>query len=185
MTDLSRRKFMAVAGAGVASVWLTANMRDLLAAGRHAAIAQKFDVLSPADAADVEAFAAQIIPTDETPGAREARVVYFIDKGLSTFAKGQRPALDKGLKELRARTAKAQPGAKSFAALPNDKQSAIVAALEKDKHEFFSFMRFATITGMLASPEYGGNYNKAGWKWIGFEDKFSWAAPFGWYDHDV
>ena len=41
------------------------------------------------------------------------------------------------------------------------------------------------LAGMLAFPEYGGNYNKIGWKWIGFDDRFSWAAPFGWYDRDV
>src|SRR5262249_14643986 len=152
--------------------------------GRHAATAQQFETLKPADAADVEAFAAQLIPSDETLGAREARVVYFIDKALGTFAKDQRPALEKGLKELHARVAKAQPGA-TFAALPADKQTAIVVAMEKDKQPFFGFMRFATITGMLASPEYGGNFNKAGWKWIGFDDKFSWAAPFGWYDCNV
>ena len=185
MTDLSRRKFMAVAGTGVASVWLTATFSDLVAAARHAATAQHFDVLNPADAADVEAFAAQIVPTDDTPGAREARVVYFIDRGLSTFAKEQRPMLDKGLPELRARVAKTQPGATSFAALPGDKQTAIIAGLEKDKHPFFFFMRGATIAGMLAMPEYGGNYNKSGWRWIGFEDKFSWGPPFGWYDRNV
>lgn len=185
MADLSRRNFLALAGGGAASVWLTANVRDLLAAGRHAATAQRFEVLSAVDAADVEAFAAQIIPTDETPGAREARVVYFFDKALSTFAKGQRGDVEKGLKELRARAAKAQPGAASFASLSSDKQIAVIAGLEKDKHPFFFNMRQATIAGMLSNPEYGGNYNKAGWKWIGFDDKFSWTTPFGWYDRDV
>lgn len=185
MTDLSRRDFMAIAGTGVASVWLTSSVRDLLAAGRHAAIAQRFELLSAADAADLDAFSAQIIPTDETPGAREARVVYFMDKALSTFAKAQRGDVEKGLKELRARAAKAQPGAKSFAALANDKQVAVIAGLEKDKHPFFFNIRQATIAGMLSNPEYGGNFNKAGWKWIGFDDKFSWATPFGWYDRDV
>src|SRR5262249_45297708 len=163
--DLSRRKFMAVAGTGVASVWLTASMTDLIAAARHAATAQRFEVLSAADAADVEAFAAQIVPSDETPGAREARVVYFVDKALATVAKNQRGAIDTGLKELRARVAKAQRGATSFAALPSDKQIAIIAALEKDKHQFFFFMRQATMMGMLSMPDYGGNYNKVGWKW--------------------
>jgi len=43
-------------------------------------------------------------------------------------------------------------------------------------------LRGATVTGMFANPEYGGNANKAGWKLIGFDDRFSWAAPFGWYD---
>jgi gluconate 2-dehydrogenase gamma chain len=35
---------------------------------------------------------------------------------------------------------------------------------------------------MLSNPEYGGNFNKMGWKLIGFDDRFSWAPPFGWYD---
>jgi hypothetical protein len=38
---------------------------------------------------------------------------------------------------------------------------------------------------MFANPEYGGNFQKTGWKLIGFTDQFSWAAPFGWYDRDV
>jgi gluconate 2-dehydrogenase gamma chain len=185
MTDLSRRQFIAVAGAGAASVWLTARAADLLAAGRHAATAQTFEFLTAADAADIEAATAQIVPTDDTPGAREARVVYFVDKALATFMKGERDHLAAGLKELRARAAKAQKGATSFASLPNDKQIAIIASLEKDKHQFFFWIRQATMTGMLAMPEYGGNYNKTGWKWLGFDDKFSWAAPFGWYDRDV
>jgi len=185
MTNLSRRRFIAAAGAGAASVWLTASPRDLIAAAKHAATARRFEVLSAIDAADFEAFAAQIIPTDDTPGAREARVVHFVDKALTTFAKDQRADLEKGLKELRARAAKAQRGATSFAALPPDKQVAIIAAMEKDKHPFFENARSATIAGMLAMPEYGGNFNKIGWKWIGFEDKFSWGEPFGWYDRDV
>jgi len=185
MTDLSRRNFLAIAGAGAASVWLTASVHDLLAAGRHAAQAQRFEYLTAADAADLDAFASQIVPTDETPGAHEARVVYFMDKALATFNKGERDSVAKGLKELRARAAKAQPGARSFAALPNDKQIAVLHGMEKDKLPFFENMRQATIAGMLAFPEYGGNYNKIGWKWIGFDDRFSWAAPFGWYDRDV
>ena len=117
MTDLSRRQFIAAAGAGAASVWLTANAADLLAAGKHALTAQKFEFLTPADAADLEAATSQIVPTDDTPGAREARVVYFVDKALATFMKGERDHLAAGLKELRARAAKAQKGATSFAAL--------------------------------------------------------------------
>jgi hypothetical protein len=78
-----------------------------------------------------------------------------------------------------------QPRATSFAALPSDKQIAIIAGMEKDKQQFFGFMRQATFAGMLSMPEHGGNYNKVGWKWIGFEDKFSWAAPFGWYDRNA
>jgi hypothetical protein len=33
--------------------------------------------------AEIEAIAAQIIPADDTPGAREARVIYFMDPELA------------------------------------------------------------------------------------------------------
>jgi gluconate 2-dehydrogenase gamma chain len=182
MTDLSRRQFLAASGAAAAAVWIAAEARDLLAAGMHAAQATRFEVLSPADAADLDAATAQIIPTDATPGAREARVIYFIDKSLATFAKDQKPAFEKAAKELRARAAKAKPGAKSFAELSSAQQIAILTALEKEKPDLFGPIRFATMAGMLANPEYGGNFEKTGWKMIGFVDQFSWGPPFGWYD---
>jgi hypothetical protein len=184
MTDISRRKFFAASGAAAASVWLTANAHEVIAAGLHAAKANRFEILSDADGADIEAAAAQIIPTDATPGAREARVVYFMDRALGTFAKDQRALFEKGAKGLRARAAKVQPGAKSFAALTSAKQIAVLTAMEKDKDPFFNALRFGTMAGMLANPDYGGNYNKTGWSMIGFNDQFSWAAPFGWYDRN-
>jgi gluconate 2-dehydrogenase gamma chain len=185
MPEISRRRFLAVAGTAAASVWIATEARELFAAGAYAAQAKKFEVFSATDAADIEAATAQILPTDDTPGAREARVVYFIDRSLTTFAKGQKKTFIDGAKELRKRAAQIQPGAKTFAALPADKQIAVIASLEKDKHEFFRALRQSTIVGMLASPEYGGNFEKTGWKWLGFNDQFSWAAPFGWYDRNV
>jgi gluconate 2-dehydrogenase gamma chain len=185
MTDLSRRQFLAASGGAAAAIWIAAESRDLLAAGLHAAQASRFEVLTPADAADIEAATAQIVPTDTTPGAREARVVYFIDKSLATFAKDQRPTFEKITKELRARAAKTQKGATSFAALSSAQQIAVLTALEKDKPDLFGPLRYATMAGMLSNPEYGGNNNKTGWKMIGFVDQFSWAAPFGWYDHNA
>lgn len=185
MSEYSRRQFMAIAGTAAASAWFAATRGEFLAAGLHASRASRFETLSDADAAEIEAAAAQIIPTDETPGAREARVVYFIDKALSTFAKEQKEEMLGAVKQLRTRAAKAQPGAKSFAALSSDKQIAILTAMEKDKKSGFNVLRIATVSGMLANPEWGGNHQKAGWKWIGFEDRFSWGPPFGWYDQNA
>jgi gluconate 2-dehydrogenase gamma chain len=191
MAEFSRRQFIAATGGTLASIWLAAEAKELIAAGAHAARAARqatpppFQVLTADQAADLEAATAQIVPADETPGAKEARVVYFIDKSLATFAKEQRPIFEKGLKDLRSRTAKVNRNAKSFAALTEDQQIAVLTKLEKDKSEFFEALRSATIVGMLANPEYGGNYNKVGWKVIGFDDRFSWSAPFGWYDRDV
>ncbi len=185
MSEYSRRQFVTLAGSAAAGVWLAANRRDILAAGLHATQATRFEILTPADAAELEAAAAQIIPTDETPGAREARVVYFIDKALGTFAKDQKKQVDAAVKGLRARAAKAQPGAKSFAALPSDKQIAVLTAMEKESPPLFNVIHASTIAGMLANPEWGGNYQKLGWRWIGFVDRFSWGPPFGWYDQNA
>jgi gluconate 2-dehydrogenase gamma chain len=185
MTDISRRQFLAASGVAAASIWITAEARDVLAAGKHAASANRFEVLSDTDGADIEAAMAQIIPTDETPGAREARVVFFVDRSLGTFAKEQRAMFEKGAATLRTRAAKISRGAKSFAELTSAQQIAVLTAMEKDKDPFFSQLRFATIAGMLANPEYGGNADKTGWKMIGFNDQFSWSSPFGWYDRNA
>jgi hypothetical protein len=50
------------------------------------------------------------------------------------------------------------------------------------RSDFFEAARVATISGFLANPEYGGNAGKTGWRAIGFDDRFVWAEPFGWYD---
>jgi hypothetical protein len=38
------------------------------------------------------------------------------------------------------------------------------------------------MLGMFIDPIHGGNFNKVGWKMIGFEDRYSWTPPFGYYD---
>jgi hypothetical protein len=184
LAEHSRRHFLAATGAAAAAVWL-ADLDALRAAGRHAAAADSFATFSAADAADIEAACAQIIPTDETPGAREAKVVYFIDRALDTFAKDQRESFVKGARLLRDRAAAIKHGARSFAELPGDLQIAVLEAMEKKKVPFFEDLRGAAIAGMLANPEHGGNLDKIGWKLIGFEDRFVWTAPFGWYDRDA
>jgi hypothetical protein len=185
MTDISRRRFLAVTGATAAATWLAADLHAIREAGAYAQSADGFLVLSAADAADIEAAAAQIVPSDGTPGAREARAIYFIDKMLDKFMPEDRPVFVKGARELRTRAAKTQRGAKTFAELPEPKQIEVLSAMEHDKHPFFEALRGATIAAMLASPEYGGNFEKLGWKWIGFDDRFAWSAPFGWYDRDA
>ena len=186
MTEISRRTFLAASGGALAGAWLLADTAHLVASGVHAARAGRavpplpYEYLTAADAADIEAAASQIIPTDETPGAREARVVYFIDKSLATWARDQRPQFRRAVAELRKRAR--GYGATSFAALTAAQQHAVMTALDKDRHAGFQVIRGATIAGMLSNPEYGGNDGKSGWKLIGFNDQFSWAPPFGWYD---
>jgi gluconate 2-dehydrogenase gamma chain len=185
MPEFSRRQFVALTGAAAASIWLIADASEILAAAEHAATAERWEALTSADAADLEAAMAHIVPTDETPGAREARVIHFVDRVLATFGKSDKAMYEAGAKDLRARAAKIQPGAKSFAALPEALQIKVLQTLENEKNQFFAELCGATVAGMLAAPERGGNYQKTGWKWIGFDDRYSWGPPFGWYDRDV
>ena len=135
---------------------------------------------SAAQGADVEAMMARIIPSDDGPGAKEAGCVYFIDKGLTTFAKDQAKLVDDGLVKLSKSVAKAHGGETRFSALTPEQQDAMLRTIEKTP--FFGSVRFATIAGFLSLPKYGGNRDFAGWKYIGQEHVAEHKPPFGWYD---
>jgi gluconate 2-dehydrogenase gamma chain len=158
----------------------------ILAAQEHARQATesgkppRLEVFTEAQAAEIEAMTAQIIPTDETPGAREARCVYFIDRALATFAKKSQPTYMQGLQDLQAKTEQLYPGAGKFSALTAEQQIKLLTEIEKTP--FFNLVRTHTVIGFFARPEHGGNYNKVGWKLIGYNDSLNHKPPFGYYD---
>lgn len=181
----SRRSFLAGSAAGLSSSWIAANWSGILAAqehAQHAAVSApgKFEFFSPEQAAEVGAVAAQIIPSDDTPGAREAGAVYFIDRALTTFDRERQAVYTQGLPNLQAKTRELFPNAAKFSGLNSGEQIQVLKAIEKTP--FFAQVRTHTITGFLANPEYGGNKNEAGWKLIGFDGKFRYEPPFGYYD---
>lgn len=176
-----RRAFLALSGSTFAAMFLAGDAEEIRAAlayARAAAAASptpKWEYLSVEQAADVIAITSQIIPSDgEGPGAREAGVVYFVDRGLATWAADQREPFTKGLDELNAKAEK------RFARLSTEEQTRLLRASEKTP--FFQMMRTTAIAGFLSDPSLGGNRNKAGWKHIGFDDQFQWQPPFGDYD---
>lgn len=143
---------------------------------------QTISFLSPAEAADVEAVAAQIVPTDDTPGAREAGAVYFIDRALSSFFaqlavdyRAQLAAFQAGYRER-------YPASPSFASLTSEQQIAYLEGV--DQTPFFNTTRLLTLLGMFSLPAYGGNRDAIGWKLLGFEDHHVFQPPFGYYDRD-
>ncbi len=175
--QVSRREFVGVAALG--AVWLTAGAGcKRMSDDRHDTAALVH--FSPAQAAQVEAIAARIIPTDDTPGAREAGVIHFIDQSLAGFAKDQAPMFAAGLTTLGEAVAKKHGSAATFASLTAEQQDAMLREIEKT--DFFGGMRFATIAGFLALPKYGGNKDYIGWKFIGQDAAMEQKAPFGWYD---
>jgi len=138
--------------------------------------------LSAAEAADIEAVASQIIPTDDTPGAREAGVVYFIDRSLASFFARLAGDYRAQLAAFQAAFRQAHPAAGPFASLPSERQIEYLKRV--DQTPFFKTTRLLTILGMLSLPAYGGNRNGAGWKLLGLSDSHAHAAPFGHYDRD-
>ncbi len=210
MNDLNRRAFLLRAGTGVSAAWISAHWPALLSAATHArraaqsATPPKFEFFTPEQAVEMEAITSRIIPSDETPGAREAGVVYFIDRALATFATDDQKTYREGLPELQARVSEMFPGVAKFSAAAPEQQDEILRSLEEQPEtspksptpaqrrlrprpgalSFFEAVRLHTIQGFLIDPDYGGNRDAVGWKVIGREREHMFQSPFGYYDKD-
>ena len=186
--DASRRMFLIKSLTGVSAAWLALRMPEIVAAQEHAHRAiqtpspVKFEFFSPEQAVEVEAVAAQIIPTDDTPGAREARVISFIDRALTTFDKERQPLYVKGLKDLQAAQKKMFRSSAKFSDLTAEQQIKVLKAFEKN--QFFEIIRTHTVMGFFSDPSHGGNHEKIGWTLLGFKDEFYFKPPFGYYDRE-
>ena len=180
--DLSRREWLFGS--------LTAgSLAEIAAAREHArqtvanAAAPRFQFFDASMAADVEAIAAEILPSGDGPGAKETGVIYFIDRALHTFDAEQQNVYRAGIHDVRETRQKLFPDAASVAALTAEQRLALVWAIEHT--DFFEVVRIHTLLGFLGNPSYGGNRNKLGWNYIGFEDRMAWEPPFGYYDAEA
>ena len=184
-TQLSRRAFLRSASSAAKSSIIVLGLPAILVScerSKQAALNnEEFSVLSEEEAQEFHAIAARIIPTDETPGATEAGVIYFIDTVLGDNREEQHETLRIGLREMQVAVA-LQFDASYFHELEPEQQDQLLTEIEDT--EFFGTMRFLTIAGMFSLPEYGGNRDKIGYQLIGFEDRHAWQPPYGAYDAD-
>ena len=184
--EKSRRSFLIESVSGLGGAWVAVNYPAILAAEEYVLKAAeseeqaRFAFFTPEQAVEVEEMAAQIIPTDHTPGAREARVVSFIDRVLVTFERERQADYTQGLTDLAAQTQQRFPNASKFSELTFDQQIQVLTAIEDTP--FFNLVRTHTITGFFASPVHGGNHDKVGWQLLGYDDSLNHEAPFGYYD---
>jgi len=173
-------------GGGLLGMLLAVPDWELWAAAMHheppAPAAGGPSIFDAADLADLEAITAQIIPTDDTPGAREAGAARFIDRALSSFFASIAPDVRAGLKEFQQGVRRRYPKAASFAAMPATDQIEWLRSVETSA--FFATVRQLTVLGTFSSPVYGGNRDGAGWKILGFLDQHAFQPPFGFYDRD-
>jgi hypothetical protein len=184
----SRRAFLRSSGGWVTGAWIAAHWPSIAAAAHHvddmsaASAPARFEFLSAADAADVEAIAAQIMPSGATPGAREAHAVYFIDRALATFFADWATDFRAGLKEFQSGFASPGAARGPFAGAGANAQISYLKTVEATP--FFDAVRTLTLLGMFSSPKYGGNFQGSGWKMMGFADQHAFAPPFGYYDRE-
>jgi gluconate 2-dehydrogenase gamma chain len=204
INEFSRRRFLSQAGAGISAVWVSTHWPQMISAANHArqavqsTAAYKFEFFSPEEAAEIEAISARLIPTDETPGAREAGVIYFIDRALVTFASGDQQKYREGLPELQGLVREKFPGVDKFSAATTEQQDELLRTMDETKDQtvarrrntgtaktFFEAVRIGTISGFLIDPEASnGNRGGVGWKLIGREPEHMFQPPFGYYDKD-
>lgn len=203
MNELNRRHFLLRAGTGLSAAWISAHWPALLSAATHAHSAAKaapppkFEFLTPEEATEIDAITARIIPTDDTPGAREAGIVYFVDRGLATFGTDDQKTYREGLPDLQARVSEMFPSVAKFSGLTTEQQDEVLHTFDEKSdaprrpfrarpgaQNFFETLLQHTIAGFLIDPDYGGNHDGVGWKVIGREREHMFQAPFGYYDKD-
>jgi gluconate 2-dehydrogenase gamma chain len=172
-------------------LWLSqcagiAALAEVAAAQQHAHEAVQasttpaFQALDPETAAEIDAITSQIIPSTDGPGAREAGVVFFIDRALATFDADLRDSYRTGMAGVQQKRKELFPGSGSVAGLSSDQQIQLMHSIEGS--EFFELLRTHTLYGFLGNPSYGGNRDRVGWNLIGFDNRMAYRPPFGYYD---
>ena len=201
--DLGRRDFLLRSCSSLTAVWVSAHWSALLSAASHARnaaqspAAAKFEFFTADEAKEIDAITARIIPTDETPGAREAGAVYFIDRALATFAIDDQKSYREGLPEMQARTREIFPAIGKFSAATPEQQDEILHSFDEPTDAkpirranrprpgaktFFEKVRSHTIVAFLLDPDAGGDPNGVGWTVIGRAREHMFQPPFGYYD---
>lgn len=182
---MKRRTFLARSAKAMGGSRIAMSLPAVLATSAAACRAREdggpFRVLTDSEAADFEAMAARILPSDDSPGATEAGVIYFIDAALADLQADSLEPMREGLAALQA-DIRTTYGEASFAALDRAQQIEVLEGIEDTP--FFGSIRFLTLAGMFSHPSYGGNRDEIGWELIGFDGQRPSPPPFGHYDAD-
>lgn len=131
--------------------------------------------LNPYEARIAAAIFERLFPADEQgPGATEIGVVTYLDRALAGAYRDKAEAYRVGLATLDG-IARARYGV-SFARCEPEQQDALLSEMEAgtlpdfrvpDQREFFAMLRLHLQEGLFADPAYGGNRDKAGWRFLG------------------
>ena len=183
--DLTRRTFLQASGSLAGSTLMRAGLPAFVAVSQSACSARDeaaaFENISNAEAREIIAIAARILPTTDTPGATEAGAVYFFDKAFGTFLTATIDTTREQIAEFQSGVAVAYPGAELFSDLDETDQDEYLQSVEETP--FFRGARFLTFAGVFGMATWGGNRDDIGWKLVGMDGPpHAWAPPFGHYD---
>ena len=127
----------------------------------------------------IEALLAQIVPADDSPGAREAGVAFYIDKQLAGPLKRFAPTYREAIPRFRQACREAM--GREFTELPFAEQTAFLKQVEAGHPpglaSFFAMLVDHTMQGFYGSPEHGGNRDEASWKMLGITDVMEGHQP--------
>lgn len=178
----SRRQFLKDSSAAVGLTLAGIHLPSLLPLGEAAAKARDagaaMQILSAEEAADIEMITSMVIPSGETPGAREAGVVYFIDLALGGKLASLLGPMRRNLKDINALAGSDSVGGFS----QRDEATRMKVMETADSQGVLEIFSMLTMFGMFSMPTYGGNRDHVGWEMIGFDHRHAWMPPFGYYD---
>ncbi|HVO56444.1 MAG TPA: gluconate 2-dehydrogenase subunit 3 family protein [Dongiaceae bacterium] len=204
LNEFDRRQFLSRGFAALGATWTAAHWPAVVAAAQHAhnaaasAAPAKWEFFTPEEAREVQAICSCILPSDETPGAREAGAVHFIDRALVTFSVDDQKTYREGLPEVQKRLKELFPEATLFSAAPLEQQEAVLESLDEATAKvpsrrprggfrpgsgaqgLFEVVRVHTIAAFLIEPDTDrlGNKGGVGWTVIGRENAHAFQPPF-------
>jgi gluconate 2-dehydrogenase gamma chain len=130
--------------------------------------------LTAAETRTLEAATSRILPSDDGPGAREARVMRFIDAQLAGPLSPLLPAMQQGAlmldrySELRNRALFADATAEQQDLILGELSRGAIPVRSFPQAEWFAALHDLTLEGFLSDPAHGGNAGEIGWRAIGF-----------------
>lgn len=120
----------------------------------------------------LEIATAHILPSDDGPGAREAGVMDYLEQALTHRANRHLvPLFQEGPEFLDALAE--QSHGEPFLELSPEQQVLVLHEAQvypnNDARRFFAALIELTLEGFLGDPGRGGNQDRVGWEWIGYE----------------
>jgi gluconate 2-dehydrogenase gamma chain len=119
------------------------------------------------------AISESILPSDEGPGAAEAGVTAYVEGALQSLSPQKLRGIASGLDLVECLSN--QRHGKSFADCVPEEREDVLKHLQRVPHRlthsFLATLVDLTLEAFFCDPSYGGNRNRAGWLYIGYEPR--------------